>query len=334
MTQKLRVLSGLRPSGKLHLGNLLGALDNFRAMQDQYDCFYFSADNHALTTEYSDPSLIREWTFDNMVDLMAAGISPEKATIFIQSWVPAHAELTLLFSFITPIPWLERVPTYKQQIAEIEGKDLTTIGFLQYPLMQAADILIYRANLVPVGEDQLFHIELTREVARRFNHLYGKEILPEPQAKLTEFPKLLGIDNRKMSKSYNNSILLSDSPEFIRQKVMQMITDPARKTKKDPGNPEICNVYSYHKFFSSKEQCEMVNEECRKAGIGCVEDKKMLADNLVKYLEPHQQRRKELLTNKNYVMDVLKEGSKKANQVANQTMETVKEAMGLLRSNS
>ena len=249
MTVKKRILSGMRPTGPLHLGNYHGALDNWIAMQEEYECFFFIADWHALTSDYENPGNIRRFVQEMMIDWLSAGLSPEKCTLFVQSSVMEHAELFLLLSMITPVPWLERNPTYKDQIIQLDNKDLSTFGFLGYPVLQAADIIMYKANGVPVGIDQVPHIEITREIARRFNYLYGN-VFPEPDAILTQSSKILGLDRRKMSKSYNNAIYLSDSPEDIRAKVATMITDPNRARRKDPGNPEICNVFEFHKLYS------------------------------------------------------------------------------------
>ena len=252
MTRK-RVLSGMRPTGRLHMGHLFGALDNWRKLQETFDCFFFIADWHALTTDYADPSKVKEFTTEVVLDWLAAGLDPKKATFFVQSRVPEHAELHLLFSMFTPLAWLERVPTYKEQREQITDKDLGTYGFLGYPLLQAADILIYKAHYVPVGVDQVPHVELTREVARRFNFLY-ENVLLEPEALLTEFPKIPGTDGRKMSKSYDNAIFLSDSPETVTAKIKPMITDPARQRRKDPGNPELCPVFDLHKVFTPEAE--------------------------------------------------------------------------------
>ena len=275
-----RVLSGMRSTGKLHLGNYVGALQNWVRMQDEYECFFMVADWHALTTDYADTSRIKENSLEVVLDWLAAGLDPEKSVIFIQSHVPAHAELHLLFSMITPLGWLERVPTYKEQRENIKDKDLGTYGFLGYPVLQAADILVYKADCVPVGEDQVAHVELTREIARRFNGFYGarKEVFPEPQALLTPAAKLPGTDGRKMSKSYGNMVLLTDPEPVVRQKLKTMVTDPARVRRSDPGNPDVCPVGDLHKIFSSKETMAKVYEGCRSAGIGCIECKGWAAD--------------------------------------------------------
>ncbi len=325
-----RVLSGMQPSGKLHLGNLVGALKNWIDLQNRYECFYFVADWHALTTLYQNPSVIREFTEDIVVNWLSAGLDPKRCTIFIQSRVLEHAELHILLSMITPVGWLERVPTYKEKQQEIKDRDLSTYGFLGYPVLQSADILIYRAEYVPVGIDQVPHLEITREIARRFNNFYGS-VFPEPEALLTEFPKVPGTDGRKMSKSYNNAIYLSDPPDVVRQKVLTMMTDPARKRRHDPGNPELSPVFQLHKIFSSKEEQEEVAEGCRTAGIGCIECKHVLLRNLFMVLEPIWQRRREYLDKPDIIRDIIDEGSRRASMVARETMSIVRERMGLNR---
>jgi len=323
---KQRVLSGMRPSGKLHLGNLVGALDNWRKLQDEYDCFFFVADWHALTTEYSNPEIIPESIREMMIDWLSVGLSPEKSVLFVQSRIKEHAELHLLLSMVTPLPWLERVPSYKEQQAELANRDLTTYGFLGYPLLQTADIIIYKAHKVPVGIDQVPHVELSREIARRFNSLYGP-VFPLPEPMLTEVPKLLGIDGRKMSKSYNNAIYISDPPQEIRTKVGQMFTDPQRIKRSDPGNPDICNVFAFHKVYSSPEMVERVNVDCRRAAIGCVEDKRNLAENIVAYLAPIHEKRALYLKNPHRIEEVLEDGCRRARVISVQTMEEVRRAM-------
>jgi tryptophanyl-tRNA synthetase len=323
---KPRILSGMRPTGRLHLGHLVGALDNWVPLQDQYDCFYCVVDWHALTTHYESTADIRASILDNAMDWLAAGLDPDKSTIFVQSRILEHAELHLLLSMITPLGWLERVPTYKEQMTEISGRDLHTYGFLGYPLLQSADILVYKANAVPVGEDQVPHIELTREVARRFNHLYAN-VFPEPQSLLTKVPKLPGTDGRKMSKSYNNVIALTDPPEVVKPIIKTMVTDPARVRRQDPGNPDVCPVGDYHKVFSDEKTLAQVDHGCRTAGIGCIECKMWLFDNLQKRLGPIHARRREIESRKTDVIDVLNEGSKKAKTVAAETMAEVRDAM-------
>lgn len=325
---KKRVLSGMRPTGKLHLGHLAGALKNWVEMQEKYDCFYMVADYHALMSEYEESSGIKESIIDNLVDWLACGIDPKKSVIFVQSHVPEHLELDMILSTITPLSWLERCPTYKEQLREVKGRDLATYAFLGYPILQAADILIYKANAVPVGEDQLPHLELTREIVRRFHHFYKAQIFPEPDAILTQTPRLLGIDNRKMSKSYGNTIALSDSPDVIRTKVMSMVTDPARIRREDPGHPEICNVHSYYKVFFP-DFSETVADECRNAKIGCVENKARLAEYIIEMLKPIQERRNKLLKDREQLNEVLTKGAKQATGVARQTLSEVKRAVGL-----
>ncbi|WP_333654003.1 tryptophan--tRNA ligase [Dissulfurispira sp.] len=323
-----RVLSGMQASGKVHLGNLVGALKNWVNLQDKYDCFYFVADWHALTTGYATPSTIKESTQDLLINFIAAGLDPDKSTIFIQSMVPQHAELHLLLSMITPIGWLERVPTYKEKQEQLKDRDLSTYGFLGYPVLQAADIIIYRAKHVPVGIDQFPHLEISREIARRFNYLY-KEVFPEPEGLLTEFPKVPGLDGRKMSKSYDNAIYLSDTPEVVEQKIRTMMTDPARKRKTDKGEPELSPVYHLHKIFSSEEELKEVAHGCRTAGIGCIDCKKILIKNVFAYMEPIWKKRNELISNPDMVFEIARKGSEKAGRVAEETMKLVREAMGL-----
>jgi tryptophanyl-tRNA synthetase len=361
--QRKRVLSGARPTGKLHLGNYVGAVSNWVRMQDEYECFFFIADWHALTTDYADTSKVKQNSFQVLLDLLAAGLDPERCTLFLQSHVPQHAELFLLFSMITPLGWLERVPTYKDQQENLKEKDLSTHGFLGYPVLQAADILMYKGNFVPVGEDQVPHVELTREIARRFNSLYstaistetarltegqkdwlieqGRQItpdtayvfhegvFPEPQPLLTPSPKLPGTDGRKMSKSYGNTILLTDPEPVVRQKLKTMVTDPARVRRTDPGNPDICPVGDLHKIFSSSETLAKVDAGCRSAGIGCIECKGWAADAIVKILSPIQERRKKYEENPRLAWDILEAGSAQARKVAEATMGEVRAAMGM-----
>jgi len=325
---KKRVLSGMRPTGKLHLGNLHGALTNWKRLQEEYECFFFVADWHALTSEYQETNFIKEFIWEMLIDWLSVGLDPNKSTLFIQSKLPEHAELHLIFSMITPIPWLERNPTYKEQIKELVEKDLNTYGFLGYPVLQAADILIYKANFVPVGVDQLPHVEITREIARRFNYLY-KEVFPIPEPILTEMPKILGIDGRKMSKSYHNAIYLSDPPKVIREKTLQMFTDKSRLRKTDPGHPDICNVFSFHKLYTSPEKVSQIEEDCKKARIGCVECKKLLAENLIKGLAPIQEKRSYYQEHLEELKDIIDAGIKKARSVATTTLEEAKEAIGI-----
>lgn len=325
-----RVLSGMQASGRVHIGNFVGALQNWARLQDQdkYDCYYFVADWHALTTGYASPSSIRESVNDLLVNFLASGLDPERCTIFIQSHIPEHAELHLLLSMITPLGWLERVPTYKEKQQELQEKDLSTYGFLGYPLLQTADIIIYRAKYVPVGVDQVPHLEISREIARRFNHLY-KETFPEPEALLTEFPKVPGVDGRKMSKSYNNAIYLSDTSKEVEHKILTMATDPARIRRKDIGNPDLSPVFQLHKIFSSKEEQDMVAEGCRTAGIGCIDCKKVLIKNVFAVLEPIWAKREELMGNPGRLREIVDSGTEKAQKIARETMVLVREAMGL-----
>jgi tryptophanyl-tRNA synthetase len=329
---KKRVLSGMRSTGKLHLGNYVGALENWVRMQDQYRCFFFIADWHALTTDYADTSMVKENSVEVLLDWLAAGLDPAKCVMFIQSHVPAHAELHLLLSMITPLGWLERVPTYKEQRENIKEKDLGTYGFLGYPVLQAADILIYKADCVPVGEDQVAHVELTREIARRFNSFYSGErkyVFPEPQALLTPAAKLPGTDGRKMSKSYGNTIMLTDPETVVRLKLKTMVTDPARVRRSDPGNPDVCPVGDLHKIFSDQETIAKVDVGCRSAGIGCIECKSWVADALVNVLNPMQERRKKYEDNPRLAWDILEAGSARAAEVAAATMDEVRESMGM-----
>jgi tryptophanyl-tRNA synthetase len=342
--QRKRVLSGMRSTGKLHLGNFVGALDNWVRMQDQYECFFFVADWHALTTDYADTSQVKQNSLEVLLDWLAAGLDPEKCVMFIQSHVPQHAELHLLLSMITPLGWLERVPTYKEQRENITEKDLGTYGFLGYPVLQASDILIYKGDFVPVGEDQVPHVELTREIARRFNMFYPRQgvggyggtheearrrlyVFPEPQPLLTPAAKLPGTDGRKMSKSYGNTLLLTDPEPVVRQKLKTMVTDPARVRRTDPGNPDVCPVGDLHKIFSDRETNARVDVGCRTAGIGCIECKTWAADSLVQILKPMQERRKKYEDNPRLAWDILEAGSERARKVASNTMNEVREAM-------
>ncbi len=326
MAKKKRVLSGMRPTGPLHLGNLHGALANWVDMQDQYECFFFIADWHALTSDYENPGNIMGYVKEMMIDWLSAGLTPEKSTLFVQSHIKEHAELFLLLAMITPVPWLERNPTFKEQIVQLQSKDLSTFGFLGYPVLQAADIIIYKADGVPVGIDQVPHVEITREIARRFNFLYG-DVFPEPQALLTQTPKILGYDRRKMSKSYNNAIYLADSPDEIAKKVAQMITDPQRARRSDPGDPDVCNVFAFHKLYSTAETVARVNQECRKAEIGCVECKQLMAQFLIDALEPIREKRHFYEQKPQLVEDIIAEGCQKARRVAQQTMDEVRAAI-------
>jgi tryptophanyl-tRNA synthetase len=395
INKRPRVLSGMRPTGKLHLGNLVGALQNWIKLQDEYDSFHFVADWHMLTTEYANTAELQSNILEMVTDWLAVGLDPEKATFFVQSRLPEHAELYLIFGMVTPLGWLERVPTYKEQLDNLQGRDLHTYGFLGYPVLQAADILMYKAGYVPVGEDQVPHVELTREIARRFN-LYGElnlpdlqdhewhglgtsvglpheinlqlfpdspkavkdkkgliashfsssslakrayylnnglgsvnPIFPEPQSLLTHSPRLRGTDGRKMSKSYDNAIFLSDPPDVVDKKARGMMTDPARKRRHDPGDPEKCPVFDHHKIFSPQEVIERVDRECRTAELGCVDCKKMMARHLNEYLAPIQERRKVYERDPQKVWDVLAAGTEKARRVAQETMGEVRAATKL-----
>jgi len=386
--QRPRILSGMRPTGKLHLGNLVGALENWVKLQDQYESYHFVADWHMLTTDYADTSELQENIREMVTDWLAVGLDPQKATLFVQSRLPEHAELHLLFSMVTPLGWLERVPSYKEQLENIKDRDLTTYGFLGYPVLQAADILMYKANAVPVGEDQVAHVELAREIARRFNLAFGevdlrqrypldssywdavatrlgimspeyreltvadkegkikaalrrapleircaygevRSIFPEPSALLTPSPRLPGTDGRKMSKSYNNAIFLSDPPEVVDKKLATMITDPARKRRADPGNPDICPVFDLHKVYSDQSVIDRVNRECRTAEIGCLDCKKLVSHRINERLEPIQERRKPYEENPRRVWDILEEGTERARKVAQATMAEVRAAVKL-----
>lgn len=397
-SQKNRVLSGMRPTGRLHLGHYHGVLKNWVKLQHEYECFFFVADWHALTTEYENTATIGDSIWEMVIDWLAAGVNPGAADLFIQSRVPEHAELHLLLSMITPLGWLERVPTYKDQQEKLKEKDLDTYGFLGYPLLQSADILIYKAGLVPVGEDQVPHVELTREVARRFNHQYGREpgfeekaeeaikkigkknsklyrelrkcyqeqgdqealekaralletqqnitlgdrerlfgylegggkiILPEPQALLTQASKMPGLDGQKMSKSYGNTIGLRESPESVEKKMRTMPTDPARVRRTDPGNPEICPVWGFHEIYSTDETRQWVVEGCRSAGIGCIDCKQPVIDAVIAEQAPIHERAMEYIENPNLVRNIISEGSDRAREVARETLDEVRQVMGL-----
>lgn len=320
-----RVLSGMRPTGPLHLGHLVGALKNWVQLQERNDCFFMVADWHALMSEYERPQGIRKWGREMVADWVAAGVDPKRSVIFRQSDVPEHLELYMVLSVIAPLGWVERVPTYKEQLRELTGRDLATYGFLGYPVLQAADILLYRAHVVPVGEDQIPHLELAREIVRRFKFLYGSDPFPEPKPILAEEAKLLGIDGRKMSKSYDNFIALSDSPDEIRRKAQKMFTDPKRIRMTDPGHPEECNVCHYWKVFVP-EEADRVWEECRTSKRGCTQCKADLAEKLVGLTEPFRAQRAKGEAD---VDRILEDGAKKARTVARATMTDVRKAVGL-----
>jgi tryptophanyl-tRNA synthetase len=322
-----RVLSGMRPTGRLHLGHLFGALENWKRLQETYECFFFVADWHALTTEYAETKPLKENIREMVIDMLAAGIDPGKATLFLQSALHEHAELHLLLSMITPVPWLERNPTYKEQQQELATKDLSTYGFLGYPVLMAADILLYKADRVPVGIDQVPHLELAREIARRFNHLYGP-VFVEPEALLTEFPKVPGTDGRKMSKSYGNAIYLADAPDQVAAKIKPMVTDPARVRRHDPGNPDLCPVFDLHRVFTpTAERDAVIDPGCRTAGIGCLDCKGILLTHMLPALQPIYEKRLELATRPEVAREVLEAGSARARLVASETLAEAKAAM-------
>lgn len=326
MMGKKRIVSGMRPTGKLHLGHVHGALNNWRSLQEDYQCFYFIADWHALTSEYEHPEIIKETTKDIIIDWISVGLDPEKSVFFIQSSIKEHAELHLIFTMVTPLSWLERNPTYKEQLKEMAQRNLYTYGFLGYPVLQAADILMYKAHGVPVGEDQSPHVELTREIARRFNHFYSN-VFPLPEVLLTPEAKILGIDRRKMSKGYDNAIFISDSKEVIEKKVDEMITDPQRARRSDPGRPGYCNVFTFHELYTDKETVKEIDESCRKATIGCVDCKRIMAASLNLSLEPIREKRKELEANPRTIDTIIEEGNRKARKIAKSTMKEVREAV-------
>ncbi len=322
------IVSGARPTGRLHLGHLHGALKNWIRLQDKYRCFFFVADWHALTTDYSSPQGIRENTIEMVMDWLSIGLDPERCVIFRQSSIKEHAELYLLLSMITPVPWLERNPTYKEQMNEIVGKDLSTYGFLGYPVLQAADIMMYKAHKVPVGVDQAPHVELTREIVRRFNQVY-RPIFPEPDVLLTETQKLPGLDGRKMSKSYHNAVFLSDSPKEIDQKLSRMMTDPARVRRHDPGEPEKCPAFNLHKIYCTSQEIKEVSEGCRNASIGCLDCKKVMIKHVISDLEPYREKKSSYEGRVSEVEDVLSAGNRIAQDIASNTMEEVRSAITL-----
>jgi len=322
------IVSGARPTGQLHLGHLHGALKNWVKLQDHYRCYFFVADWHALTTDYATPQGINQSTVEMVMDWLSVGLDPTKAVLFRQSRIKEHAELHLLYSMITPVPWLERNPTYKEQIKELTGKDLSTYGFLGYPVLQAADITIYKANKVPVGVDQAPHVELTREIVRRFNQVY-KPIFPEPEVLLTETQKLPGLDGRKMSKSYGNAVFLSDAPKEIDQKISRMVTDPARARRTDPGEPEKCPAFQLHKVYSTPDEIAEVSAGCRSAGIGCLDCKKIMIRHVIDDLAPFREKRAQFESKPREVEEVLRAGNQMAQKQAAETMIEVRETLGL-----
>lgn len=323
------VLSGMRPTGKLHFGHLHGVLKNWLRLQTEYKCFFFAADWHALTSEYENTSNIKNDTIQMFIDWLSVGIDPDKATIFVQSAIKEHAELHLIFSMITPLSWLERNPTYKEQLQEIKNKDLSTYGFLGYPVLQSADILIYKASYVPVGIDQVPHVELTREIARRFNFIFKTKVFPEPEPLLTDTPKLLGVDGRKMSKSYNNAIYLSDKPEVVEKKILTMMTDPHRVKKTDPGDPELCPLFLFHKIYTDDSEREEIIKSCKEALFGCIECKKRLLEKMKDEINAYWEKRKYYEENIEKLYKIIDEGNQKAREFAQKTMLEVREIIGL-----
>ncbi len=323
-----RVLSGMRPTGRLHLGHWVGALSKWVELQDEYECFFMVADWHGLMSEYKNSASLREIALDNVADWLSWGISPSKSIIFIQSEIKEHLDLFMVFSVLTPLGWLYRCPTFKEQINQLKSKEINTHAFLGYPVLQASDILIYKADFVPVGEDQIPHLELAREIIRRFHFIYKKEVFPEPQPILTKVPRLLGLDGRKMSKSYNNCIYLAEEDTQIKRKVMDMFTDPQRIKLKSPGRPQVCNVYSYYKAFFSEFQEEVFNW-CTQAKRGCTECKSILAERLCKFIQPKRKKKQELLRDRRVLISILEEGKSKASQEASKTWQEVREIIGI-----
>ncbi len=323
---KKRILSGMRPTGRLHLGHLVGALDNWIKLQEEYECFFMVADWHALMSEYENPGCISEYAIDNVIDWLSAGIDPKKSTLFVQSEVPQHLDLYMIFSCLVPLGWLERCPTYKEQLREIKTRNLHTYGFLGYPVLQASDILLYKADKVPVGEDQLPHLELAREISRRFLSLYKTKVFPEPEAMLTKTPRLAGLDGRKMSKSYNNTVDLSDSAETLRKKISGMFTDPSRIRLTDPGHPEACNVHAYYATFAP-EMKDQVDDWCRNSRVGCTECKRILAEKLIEKLKPFHKRRQEFIKDRAKIKKILERGRLESSSIAAGTLREAKRAM-------
>jgi tryptophanyl-tRNA synthetase len=322
------IVSGMRPTGRLHLGHYHGALKNWVGLQENFRCYFFVADWHALTTDYATPQGIQQSTIEMAMDWLSAGLDPQRSVIFRQSNIKEHAELHLLFSMITPVPWLERNPTYKEQIKELTGKDLSTYGFLGYPVLQAADITIYKANKVPVGVDQAPHVELTREIVRRFNQTY-RPIFPEPEALLSESQKVPGLDGRKMSKSYGNAVFLSDTPKEVDQKLSRMMTDPARVRRNDAGEPEKCPAFQLHKVYSTPDEIEEVSKGCRTAGIGCLDCKKVMIKHVLEELAPMREKRAAFENKPEDVEEILLQGNRRAQETAAETMKEVRGALGL-----
>jgi len=326
--KKKTVFSGIRPTGPAHLGNYAGAMSNWVRLQDKYRCFYSIVTWHALSSEYQNSRVIRDYTLEMAIDLLSVGLDPHKCVLFVQSDVKEHAELHLLLSMITPLPWVERVPTFKDMQKELSDRDVNTYGYLGYPVLQTADIILYKAELVPVGEDQAAHLELAREITRRFNRLFG-EVFPEPQIMLTGTPRLAGTDGRKMSKSFGNAIYLKDSPEIIRAKIAPMVTDTRRKRRSDAGEPKDCPVFTLHEAFVEKERRDELAEACRSAGIGCLECKTVVIESLIRLFAPYRERRAKLEADPDFVWDVLERGNARARKVARRTMAAVRAAIGL-----
>ncbi|MBN1808282.1 MAG: tryptophan--tRNA ligase [Planctomycetes bacterium] len=328
MAKKGRIFSGMRPTGPLHLGHLVGALENWVKFQDEYDCIYCVVDWHALMSEYKDPTELKTNIRSMVADWLACGLSPDKSLIFVQSDVPEHLELCMAFSIVTPIPWVERVPTFKEQVEALQEKEVYTYAFLGYPVLQAADICLYKADTVPVGDDQLPHLELTREIVRRFHNLYGVQVFPEPEARLTRTPRLLGLDRRKMSKSYGNFIALSEEAVSLNKKVLGMVTDETRIRKSDPGHPDTCNVCSYYRVFA-QDRVETVEKECTGALRGCVDCKRELAEILENTVKPIRARREEILGNSDTIDAILADGKARAASIARDTMNEVRDTLHL-----
>jgi len=326
--KKKIVFSGIRPTGPAHLGNYAGAMRNWVQLQDKYNCYYCIVTWHALSSEYQSSKVIREYTLEMAIDLLSVGLDPEKCVLFVQSDVKEHAELHLLLSMITPLPWVERVPTFKDMQKELADKDINTYGYLGYPVLQTADIILYKADIVPVGEDQAAHLELAREITRRFNRLFGA-VFPEPQIMLTETPRLAGTDGRKMSKSFGNAIYLKDRPEVLRAKIAPMVTDTRRKRRSDPGEPKDCPVFTLHHAFVEKERRQELAKACRTAGIGCLECKNVVIESLVRLLEPYRERRKKLEGDPDLVWGILERGNARARKAAQKTMAAVRAAIGV-----